>query len=159
MVVSLYYKYCTKIYDKATIYASKLILTILSPFDFKCKKRNEKNLWKCIFRASRRVNFSYFHKGCTRSWGAGMSPDTFQNFCGLCYNSQFKHYATSMMEFFLAKNRYWLETVFDFCYIQLCFKRDSFLDPTLKCIDKFKFETIKHSICHFHIQSQQEIQS
>ena len=62
MVVCLYYKYCTKIYDKATIYANKLILTTLSPFDLKCKKRNEKNLWKCIFRASRRVNFSYFQK-------------------------------------------------------------------------------------------------
>ena len=158
MVVCLYYKYCTKIYDKATIYANKLILTTLSPFILSAKnvmRRTSGNVFLghlggWIFHIFKRLHSIL---GC---WN---EPDTFQNFCGLCYNSQFKHYATSMMEFFLAKNRYWLETVVDFCYIQLRFKRDSFLDPTLKCIDKFKFETIKHSICHFHIQSQQEIQS
>ena len=42
------------------VYVNELILTPFSPFDNKCKKKkkiNVKNLWKCIFRASRRVSF------------------------------------------------------------------------------------------------------
>ena len=40
-----------KIYSKATIYVSGLILTLFSPFDIKCKKLNHlsaKNLWKWL---------------------------------------------------------------------------------------------------------------
>ena len=37
--------YYTKIYNKATIYASQLIWTPLSPFDIKGKKRNVRNLY------------------------------------------------------------------------------------------------------------------
>ena len=53
-----------------TISVNELILTPFSPFDIKCKKRNAKNLWKWIFRVSRRKGFSYFlntaldHGGC-----------------------------------------------------------------------------------------------
>ena len=36
----------------------------------------------------------YFFK----SWG--LATDSFQSFCGLCYNIQFKPYATSKMELF-----------------------------------------------------------
>ena len=52
------YKFTTN----TTIQVNELVLTPFSPFDFKCKKLNVKNLWKCIciFRASRRVSFSYF---------------------------------------------------------------------------------------------------
>ena len=51
---------------KATIYVSELILT---PFDIKYKKMHDaKNLWKCIFRASRRVSFSYFPKALFDNW-------------------------------------------------------------------------------------------
>ena len=51
-----------RIYNKATIYLSELMLTPFSLFDIKCRKFNAKNLWKwkCISRASRRVSFSYF---------------------------------------------------------------------------------------------------
>ena len=58
------------------------------------QKCNAKNLWKCNFRASsRRVIFSYFIKVALDH--GGMSPDTFWNFCGPCYNIQFKPYAIS----------------------------------------------------------------
>ena len=43
-----------------TIYVSELILTPFSPFHIKCQKLNAKNLWKWIFRISRRKGFSYF---------------------------------------------------------------------------------------------------
>ena len=36
-------------------YVNELILARSGPFDIKCKKRNAKNLWECIFRASRMV--------------------------------------------------------------------------------------------------------
>ena len=80
----------TKSCNKATIFVNELLLTPFSPFDIKCKKVNAKNLWKCIFKGSRRVSFSYFPK---IALDYGVSPDTFQNFCG-CYNIQFKLYAT-----------------------------------------------------------------
>ena len=41
-------------------YVNKLILTPFSPSGIKCKKLDAENLWKCIFRATRRVSFSYF---------------------------------------------------------------------------------------------------
>ena len=56
-------KYTTKIHSKATTYVSELILTPFSPCYIKCKRLNVKNLWKYIFRAYRRVSFSYFPKG------------------------------------------------------------------------------------------------
>ena len=49
-------------YSKAATYVSELILTPFSPFDIKYRKRNAKNLRKCIFRASKRVSFSNFPK-------------------------------------------------------------------------------------------------
>ena len=54
--------YYTKIFNKSTIYVNEFILTPFNSFDINCKKRNAKNLWKCIFRASSRVSFLYFHK-------------------------------------------------------------------------------------------------
>ena len=39
-----------------------MILTLFRPFDSKCKKLLVKKLWKCIFKASRRVSFSHFPK-------------------------------------------------------------------------------------------------
>ena len=62
MVVCLYKISYAKIYNKATIYVSELILIPFSPFDIKCKMLNAEDLWKCIFTASRRVRFSYFPK-------------------------------------------------------------------------------------------------
>ena len=51
---------------------------------------NMKNLWKCIFMASRRVSFSYFLEIMEV---APPSPtNIFQNFSGLCYNIQLKPY-------------------------------------------------------------------
>ena len=70
MILCLYYIYYTKVYIKAAIYVHELILTLFGPVDIKCKKPNAKNLWKRIFRASRKVSFSYFptvalnHGGC-----------------------------------------------------------------------------------------------
>ena len=66
--------YYTKIYSKATIYVNELILTPFNSFDIKCKKLNAKNLWKCIFRASRRVSFSYFPKVAFDHRGRGQCP-------------------------------------------------------------------------------------
>ena len=36
--------YYTNVYNKATVYVNELILTQFSPFDFKCKKFNAKNV-------------------------------------------------------------------------------------------------------------------
>ena len=55
-----YWIYHTQIYSKAGTYANELILTPFSLFDIKYKKPNARNHWKYIFRASRRVRFSYF---------------------------------------------------------------------------------------------------
>ena len=49
-------------YNKAPVYFNELLLTPSSTFHIKYKKLNAKNLWKCIFRASRRVCVSYFPK-------------------------------------------------------------------------------------------------
>ena len=46
--------------------------------------------------------FFIFSQGCTRSRGRGC-PNTFQNFCGSCYNIQFKSYVTSKVELFMRK--------------------------------------------------------
>ena len=48
--------------NKATIFMNQLLLTLFSSFDIKWKKLNVKNLWKCIFKGSRTVSFSYFPK-------------------------------------------------------------------------------------------------
>ena len=61
---------------------------------------NVKNLRNIIFRASRRVSFPYFPKVALDvcvCLGGGVLK-TFQSFRGLCYNIQFKLYATSKME-------------------------------------------------------------
>ena len=60
------------------IYVNELILTPFSPFDIKSKKLNVKNLWKCIFRASRRMIFSYFSN--TVLDPGGCPPITFRIF-------------------------------------------------------------------------------
>ena len=66
-----------------------------------------KNLWKCFFRASRRVSFSYlsnnalYYKMGEGSSG-GVPPDTYYSFSGH-YNILFKPYATSKMELFMTK--------------------------------------------------------
>ena len=56
------------------------------PFDIKCKKLNlkMKNSWKCIFRASRMMSFSYFLQIM------GLAHNTFKNLWGSCYHIQFK---------------------------------------------------------------------
>ena len=41
-------------------YVNELILTTFSPFAIKCKNLNAKKIWKCIFRTSKSVSFSYF---------------------------------------------------------------------------------------------------
>ena len=51
-----------KTYNKVPIYVTELMLTPFSTFDINYKKCNAKNFWKCIFRASRRVSFSYLPK-------------------------------------------------------------------------------------------------
>ena len=51
--------------NKTIICVNDLILAPFCPLDIKCKnlnKFNAKNLWKCIFKTSRRVGFSYFPK-------------------------------------------------------------------------------------------------
>ena len=58
----LYQRYNAKINNKVAIYIIELILPPIRPFDSKCNKLNAKNLWKCIFTASRRASFSYFPK-------------------------------------------------------------------------------------------------
>ena len=70
------YKFTTN----TTIQVNELVLTPFSPFDFKCKKLNVKNLWKCIciFRASRRVSFSYFSN--TALDHGGRTPPYFSKF-------------------------------------------------------------------------------
>ena len=118
MVVCLYYTYYPKIYNKAPIYYNELLLPPSSPFDIKCKKNNLmrktsgnvflENLGGCVFHI-----FQSLHP--IMGWG-GVRPNTFKNFCGSCYNIQFKFYGTSKIEFFVTKNRYWLETVVDCCY-------------------------------------------
>ena len=60
--------------NKSTIYVNELLLTLFSPFDIKCKKLNAKNLWKCVFRASRRVSFSYFPKVALNHYGCHSIP-------------------------------------------------------------------------------------
>ena len=52
----------------------------------------------------------------------GGARDTFQNFQGSYYNTQFETYATSKMELFVTKNKYLLETVVDCCYSELHLK-------------------------------------
>ena len=42
-------------------------------------------------------------QGCAQSWG--VHSDNFYNFCGSCYNIQFKPYATRKMELLKRKNR------------------------------------------------------
>ena len=49
----------------------------------------QKKLWKYIFMASRRVCFSYFAKIVQI---IGVLNNFFYNFCGSCYNIQFKPY-------------------------------------------------------------------
>ena len=49
-------------------------------------------------------------------------PILFSNFFGSCYNIQFKPYAKPKAEIFLTKNRSWLKTIIDCCYIELCLK-------------------------------------
>ena len=48
--------------SKTATYVNKLILTLFSPLDIKCRNLLQKNPWKCIFRASRMVSFSCFSK-------------------------------------------------------------------------------------------------
>ena len=50
------------------MYVNELILTPFSPFDIKCKKRNVKNLWKCIFMVFRKVSFSDFPNTALDKW-------------------------------------------------------------------------------------------
>ena len=98
---------------------------------------NATNLtWKpsgnCIFRHLGRWVFHIFPRfhlimGVTHQYFSkippehGGDPNVFYNFPG-CYNIQFKPYETSKMELFLAKNTYWLETVAEWCYKELCLK-------------------------------------
>ena len=58
----------TTVFNKAIIYVNELILTPLSPFDITV---NAKYLWKCIFRATRRLSFSYFPKGALNNKRGG----------------------------------------------------------------------------------------
>ena len=61
--------YYTKIYNKATIYASQLILTPLSPFDIKGKKLNVRSLY---------LEGQAFHVFPRLHWiMGGFPPDTF----------------------------------------------------------------------------------
>ena len=59
---------------KATFYISELIITLFSPFDVKCEKRNAKNLQES--------ESFIFSQGCTGLWvgegvWGGCPPDTF----------------------------------------------------------------------------------
>ena len=63
--------YYLKIYSKATVLVSELILT---PFDIKHKKLNVENLRKFIFMPSRRVSFPYFPKVALDHRGKGGCP-------------------------------------------------------------------------------------
>ena len=56
--------------------------------------------------------------------GQEVYPQYLLEFCWSCYNIQFKFYATSKIELFVTKNRQWLETVVDWCYIELHLKCD-----------------------------------
>ena len=83
-------------------------------------------------------------QGCTLS--------TLYLFCESCYNIQFKPYATWRFSWQKIGNG---RKLVDCCYIELCLNYDRFLDPTLKCIDKFIWGN-KYSICHLHNHSQQK---
>ena len=97
-------RYTTKIYNKATIYVNKLILTPFPPFGIKCEILN------LIWKHSANVLLGHlggwvFHifprlHSITSVWcvGGGGILDTFQSFHGSCYSIQLKLYATSKME-------------------------------------------------------------
>ena len=65
------------------------------------------------------------------------SPDTFPNFCGSCYKSQFKRYATSKMELCDRKGNSWklLLTVVTEIFL---LKVTGLLDPSPKNVHKFR---------------------
>ena len=56
-------------------YVNELVLTPISPLI----KLHAKNLWKCIFWASRRVTFFIFSQDYTQSWGC-LPPIPFRIF-------------------------------------------------------------------------------
>ena len=70
-------KYTTqKTCNKATLYVNNWQLTPSSSYDIKRKKINlmQKNFWKCVFRASRRLSFSYFPKDALDNCGCPSIP-------------------------------------------------------------------------------------
>ena len=118
------------------------MLTPFSPFDIKCKKINKKNLWKCIFRASRRVSFIFFQI-------VEVVPNTFQNFCE-CYNIQVKPYATPIVICSLRQEILNGQKVLLTVVTQL-------LNPTLKCMDNFRLRqlSIPSAIYMFKVSKKQ----
>ena len=76
---------------------------------------NVKNLWNCIFRASRRASFSYFRKVALDNvcvFGRGEPLILFRVF--MDHVTMLQHLRWS----------YWLETVVNSYYIELCVKYD-----------------------------------
>ena len=54
--------------SKTTIYMNELLLPSITLFDIKCKKLNPKNLWKCIFRTSKRERERESERESKREW-------------------------------------------------------------------------------------------
>ena len=107
--------------------------------DIKCKKCNVQNLWKCIFRASRRVSFSYIPKVALDHGLCPLLSWYPLKFCESCYNTQFKSYATSKMELSVIKIGNSWKHLFISVTENFVLNVSGFLDPTLKQIDKFRW--------------------
>ena len=88
-------------------------------------------------------------QGCTESWVVPL--DTFLKFCESCYNIPFKLYAASKMDLFVTKNRQWLETVVDCCYIELCFKCDSTPEYNYETHRYISIKAKKYSLWHLDV--------
>ena len=83
---------------------------------------NAKNVWKCIFRISRRVSFLYFPKVALNHGRCPPPHPYLLDVHRSCYNIQYKPSAISKIELFVIKNRYHLETAVDCCYRELRLK-------------------------------------
>ena len=91
-----------------------------------CSQSSQVIFKKSYFRTSEEKVYLMKSNGYvplfTHTYYSGCSPlpIRFSNF----YNIQFKPYAKPKLEIFLTKNRSWLKTIIDCCYIELCLKCD-----------------------------------
>ena len=127
------------------------MLTPFSPFDINCKELNLKNLWKCIFTASRRASFWYFSNVTLNHRGSPLNQYLLEFSWILLQHLV----VTSKMELFVRKNGYiiMLMTVVTESFV---LNVTGLLDWTLKHIDKCRLRQYQYSIRHLHIQTHQK---